>query len=208
MTIFTNPVLHMIPQHHVEGALAAIENNGLVLCPTDTLWSIACNANDPVAVVRLLRLKPNTHPNNFELLVDSIEMLRDYVEHLHPRVETLLSYHMRPLTVVFEKARNLPDKILNVDGSIAVRIVQDDFCRNLISNLKAPLVSTFAHLDEAPMPTHFGAISSAVIEAVDYVVRYRQNDKSHGQPSVMVRLLVASHTCTKECLFTFSLTQF
>ena len=189
MTIFTNPVLHMIPQHHVEGALAAIENNGLVLCPTDTLWSIACDATDPVAVLRLLRLKPNTHANSFEILVDSIEMLREYVEHLHPRVETLLSYHTRPLTVVYDKARNLPEKIQNPDGSIAVRIAQDEFCRDLISNLKHPLVSTYAHLESTPMPTHFGAVSSAVIEAVDYVVRYRQNDKSHGQPSVMVRLL-------------------
>ncbi len=189
MTIFTNPVLHMIPQHHIEGALAAIENNGLVLCPTDTLWSMACNANDPVAVLRLLRLKPNTRANSFEILVNSIEMLKEYVEHLHPRVETLLSYHIRPLTVVFEKARNLPEKILNPDGSIPVRVVQDEFCRELIAGLKHPLVSTFAHLEDAPMPTHFGAISSAVIEAVDYVVRYRQNDKAHGQPSVMVRLL-------------------
>ncbi|MDZ4678949.1 MAG: Sua5/YciO/YrdC/YwlC family protein [Saprospiraceae bacterium] len=189
MTIFTNPVLYMIPPHHVEGALAAIENNGLVLCPTDTLWSIACDATDPVAVLRLLRLKPNAYANSFEILVDSIEMLRQYVEHLHPRVETLLSYHIRPLTVVFDKARNLPEKIQNPDGSVAVRIAQDEFCRDLIGNLKHPLVCTYAHLESTPMPTHFGAVSSAVIEAVDYVVRYRQNDKSHGQPSVMVRLL-------------------
>jgi L-threonylcarbamoyladenylate synthase len=189
MTTFTNAGLRMISQHHIGGALTVIENNGLILCPTDTLWSIACDATDPVAILRLLRLKPNTHANTFEILVDSIEMLKEYVEHLHPRVETLLSYHIRPLTVVFDKSRNLPEPILNFDGSIGVRIVQDDFCRNLINEMNHPLVATFAHLNGNPLPVHFGAVSSDVIEAVDFVVRYRQNDKVHGQPSVMVRLL-------------------
>ncbi|MCB0571964.1 MAG: Sua5/YciO/YrdC/YwlC family protein [Phaeodactylibacter sp.] len=188
MTTFTNERATMVQNYDLDNALAVLHQGGLILYPTDTVWSIGCDATQPVAVSRLLQLKRADSASGMEILVNSLEMLRQYVGHLHPRIETLLLYHVRPLTVRYEKGRNLPGILLDTDGSVSIRLVQDAYCAGLIENLGRPLVATPADLRKGYFPINFGAISSDVIERVDYVARHRRSDKSPAQPSVMVQL--------------------
>ncbi len=188
MTTTTNEIAQMVQNYDLEGALSTLSQGGLLLYPTDTLWSIGCDATNPGAIDRLLQVKPTNTNTPLEILVDSIQMLKQYVDHLHPRIETLLYYHVRPLTVICRKARNLPTNLLPPDGRIAIRMVQDDFCRALIQTYGSPLVATYATLNEQYYPSTFGAVSSEVIQAVDYVVNHRRTEKIPGEPSVMVSL--------------------
>lgn len=178
----------MVQNYNLEGALDVLERGGLMLYPTDTIWSIGCDATNPLAIEQLLRLKRPNQPDCLEVLVDSVEMLRNFVAHLHPRIETLLAYHIRPLTIIFDEAQNLPSNLLNNDGSVALRMVQEDYCRKLIAAFGKPLVATYACVGCNSFPANFGAVSSEIIQGVDFVSRHRQHEKLIGQPSVMVRL--------------------
>ncbi|MCB0586835.1 MAG: hypothetical protein KDD06_16125, partial [Phaeodactylibacter sp.] len=71
---------------------------------------------------------------------------------------------------------------------VAIRLAQDEYCRQLITRLGKPVVATEADLRLGYYPDSFGAISSDVIERVDYVSKYRRSDKIPAQPSVMARL--------------------
>lgn len=188
MTTYTKEKLRMVQEYDIKGALMTLQQGGILLFPTDTVWSIGCDVTQTQAVEKVCNLKQKPTARGFELLVDSIQMLRDYVVHLHPKIETLLLYHARPLTVVFDKARNLPANALAPDGSIAIRVIQDEFCRSLITELGKPLLATFASMHEGTFPVNFGGISSEVIEKSDFVVKYRQNEKGMGEPSVMIKL--------------------
>jgi L-threonylcarbamoyladenylate synthase len=115
-------------------------------------------------------------------------MLKKYVREIPPRIETLLYYHSRPLTMVFEDARNLPGNLIAADNTIAIRIAQDEFCQELIGSFGFPLVATSANISGEPFPTNFGEISSDVIKGVDYIVKIRRHDKTMGQPSVIAKL--------------------
>lgn len=161
-------------------------NGDIILFPTDTIWGIGCDATDPVSVQRIYNLKKRTPDKPYVLLVDSIEMIKNYVHSVHPRIETLLGYHTRPLTVVYPGAKNLPDISVAQDGSVAIRIVQDAFCRALIRAVGRPLVATSANVSNQPFPGNFGEISSEILSGVDQVVRLRQDEKSLGKPSVMI----------------------
>lgn len=178
----------MVQNYDLESALETLGKGGLILYPTDTVWSIGCDATSPRAVGRVRQLKNTDDALGLEILVSSIDMLRRYVAHLHPRIETLLLYHLRPLTVVYEQGRNLPQSVLGEDGRVAIRLVQDDYCRQLIDALGKPLVATEADLRPGYFPDSFGGISSDVVEKVDYVARHRRADKSPNQPSVMAQL--------------------
>ncbi len=180
----------MVQNYDLDKALDTLRSGGLILYPTDTVWSIGCDATNPRAVGRIRQLKDTGNTLGLEILVNSIDMLRHYVAHLHPRIETLLIYHLRPLTVLYERGRNLPNSILSEDGQVAIRLVQDDYCRELIGCLGKPLVATAADLRESYYPDNFGAISSDVVERVDYVSRHRRNDKGRSRPSVVARLSV------------------
>ena len=185
----TNATACMVQDYDLEGAIASLRSGDLILYPTDTIWSIGCDATNTRAIERIIKLKRAASASlHFEILVDSLQMLKHYVNHLHPRLETLLVYHVRPLTVVLDQARNLPANLITNDGSIAIRVVQDQYCRELIKAFGHPIVATFANVIDDPIPAHFGAISSEILQGVDYVSKFRQHEKNHGQPSVMVRL--------------------
>lgn len=188
MTTYTNEKIRMVQEYDLKGALATLQDGGVILYPTDTIWSIGCDATNPQAIEKVYNIKQKATAKSFEILVDSIQMLRNYVEHLHPKIETLLVYHMRPLTVVFDRPRNIAENARATDGTVAIRIAQDEFCRSLIADFGKPILASFASVGDMTFPTNFGAISSEIIEGVDFVVKYRQNEKAINEPSVMVKL--------------------
>jgi L-threonylcarbamoyladenylate synthase len=188
MMTFANEIKGIASYEQVEEAIATLQTGGLLLYPTDTLWSIGCDATDPVALERICNLRGHKSTDDFEILVDSIAMLRRYIHQIHPKLETLLIYHTRPLTILFEEGRNLPERLLRPDGSVAIRLVQDDFCRALIAAYSRPLIAVNACKHGHPYPPSFGAVSSAVLEGVECVIKYRQEDGEDGEPSVMVQL--------------------
>lgn len=188
MLTFTNLNTPMVQNYDAEPILTTLENGGLLLYPTDTIWAIGCDATNEEAINRVLALKQWDYSEPFVLLVSSIEMLKDYVERIHPRVETLLVFHERPLTIIYDRAKQLPKNALAMDGSVALRVTKDEFCRSLIENFGKPLVATAACIAGVPFPGHFGEISSAVIEGIDLVVKHRQLDKNMRERSVVARL--------------------
>jgi len=165
-----------------------LTDSGLILYPTDTVWGIGCNACDPVAVERVFQLKERDRSQKFVLLVHNMDMLRQYVKEVHPRLDTLLSFHERPLTVVYNRAKNLPNNAVADDGSIAIRVVRDPFCKALIGTFGKPLIATTANVSDTPCSTHFGEISSTILQGVDYVARHRQHEKTPSEPSIIVRV--------------------
>ena len=173
----------------INQAVEVLQKSGLLLYPTDTIWGIGCDATDPVAVARVFSLKKQAASNPLVILVDSKQMLKQYVEHVHPRIDTLLAYHKRPLTVIYPKAKQLPDNLIARDKSVAIRVVQDQFCQEMIRQFGKPIVATSANINNEPFPENFGSISSEVIKGIDFVVRHRQMEKTPNQPSVMVRIL-------------------
>ena len=179
----------MFENEKIEEILTVLNNSGVILLPTDTIWGLSADISNDLAIEKIITIKKRKPEKGFICLVDSLEMLKLYVGKLHPRVETLLHYHNRPLTVIYD-APILPvsPHVCAPDGSIAFRIVQDHFCANLIKLFGKPIVSTSANISNAPFPTGFGSISSEILEQVDMVVRYKQHTKEVVMPSTIVRL--------------------
>jgi L-threonylcarbamoyladenylate synthase len=177
----------MFGKDNLETITTTLENSGLILYPTDTIWGIGCDATNEDAVQRIFDLKERPYDKPFVLLVNSIEMLKNYVEHVHPRIETLLMHHLQPLTMIYDRAKNLPPISHDKNGSVAIRVVQDSFCKELIGQFGKPLIASSANINDKPFPANFGGISSDVITGVDYVVKWKQSEKKLGQPSVIAK---------------------
>lgn len=162
----------------IHSAVEALNKGKLILYPTDTVWGIGCDAGNDEAVRAIYALKHREVSQPLIVLVSSIDMLLDYTESIHPRVQTLLNYHERPLTVVYPEVRNLAPSLNQGGASVGIRVVQDDFCKALIDEFGLPIVSTSANVVGDPFPRCFGEISSDVISGVDYVCKYRQYEKA------------------------------
>ncbi len=156
----------------------------IILYPTDTIWGLGCDINCLEAIYRIYDIKKRPLNKPFIILVSGLDMLKKYVMEIHPRVETLLLYHKRPLTIIYKKARNVPD-ILTKNGSIAIRIVKDPVIAGLIHEYGSPIVSTSANIADDPSPTNFKSISDKIKKSVDYIFKYKQNDLEDAPPSVI-----------------------
>lgn len=189
MLMSTNVRKSMVPDYPLDDALSSLRSSGLILFPTDTLWSIGADAKDPVAILRLLRLYHLVEsPHPVEILVSSLEMLKQYVPGLHPKLETLLLYHVQPLAIQVSRVDLLPVQLREAEVPVAFRLVQDNYCRQLIESFGHPIASIFATFDGKRLPAHFGNINSDVVTATDLVVGLDVPAKKTGQPSVMIRL--------------------
>ncbi|MCI1266862.1 MAG: Sua5/YciO/YrdC/YwlC family protein [Saprospiraceae bacterium] len=159
----------------------------VILYPTDTVWGMGCLVNNVAGIDRITQLKNRTPDKSFIILVNSVQMLKHYVVSVHPRIETLLSYHSQPLTIIYPKAKNLPHNVMAQDGSIAIRICGDPFCNQLIGQVNQAIISTSANKTGEPTPLNFNQISEDVKSSVDYIVRYGQSDSEVREPSVIAR---------------------
>ena len=173
-----------------------LDKGKIILYPTDTIWGIGCDATNESAINRLYHIKNRDFSKPLIILVNSIEMIKDYVVDLHPRIETLLTLHNRPLTLVHPKSKNLPSVLSGGSSSIGIRIAQDLFCQELISAFGKPIVSSSGNMSDQPFPRNFGEISSEIIKQADYVVKFRQEDKTLAEPSV-----VATYDSSGELVF-------
>lgn len=171
-----------------EELLKTLRADGLILFPSDTVWAIGCDATNSAAIRRLYALKNRAPEVPFILLVDSIDMLKQYVGHVHPRIETLLYFHQRPLTIIYDQPCNLPAEAIAADGTVAIRVVQDEYCKSVIQALGKPVVATTACKESAPVPHYFGEIQSDILEGVDWVARHRRKERHFEDLSVIARL--------------------
>ena len=167
--------------------IAALQDGQTILYPTDTVWGIGCDATQDEAVERVLAIKERPRGQGLIVLVSSVEMLKRYVAELHPRLQTVLDLHARPLTMIYPEVTGLSPAVAARDGSVAIRIAKDRYVSALLERLGRPVVSTSANKAGAETPTHFGDIPSDILSSVDHVVKYRQRDRTAGRPSVIAR---------------------
>jgi L-threonylcarbamoyladenylate synthase len=172
----------------VARALKVLQDGGIILYPTDTIWGIGCDAGNTEAVKKIYALKQRDEAKSMIILLDTDNKLQSYVSHVPDIAYDLMEYAENPLTLVMPGAKNISPALINEDGSIGIRVPKHDFCTQLIQRLRKPLVSTSANISGQPSPKNFGEVSADILEGVDYVVDLEQHDLSPKTPSTIMRL--------------------
>ncbi len=172
----------------VKKSLAVLKNGGVILYPTDTVWGLGCDATNPEAVRKIYEIKKRADSKTMILLVDLEARLSTYVKEIPEQAWPLIEFTDKPLTIVYDGARNLPPELIAEDGSIAIRVTNDEFCKNLIGVLRKPLVSTSANISGSPTPAIYQEVSEEIRSSVDYVVNWRKDDRQRHAPSSIIKL--------------------
>ncbi|MEZ4949086.1 MAG: Sua5/YciO/YrdC/YwlC family protein [Saprospiraceae bacterium] len=178
-------MLDMHPE--MDKALETLKNQGIILFPTDTIWGLGCDATNSSAVEKIIEIKKNQPGTGCVVLVDSMQMLKGYIRNLHPRIETLLLFHTRPVTIVYDDPCGIaPEACIKM--AVWQSVLPGILLRELIQKLGKPIVAAAAAVEGEPLPAYFGAVRSDVIMGVDHVVRYRQKDRPIGEASVIMKM--------------------
>jgi sua5/yciO/yrdC/ywlC family protein len=170
----------------VKLTLPFLQENKVILYPTDTIWGLGCDAYSYQGIERIRQIKRRDINKNFILLVSSLGMLKQYVK-IPSEIVFFLKSQTRPTSVIYQEVCNsyLP---LAKDNSLAFRIVQDEFCRELIKAFGKPIISTSANISGEPSPMTFSQISEEIKNLVDYIVPYHQQNQEGKAPSQLVKI--------------------
>jgi len=179
----------------IESCLTILESGGLILYPTDTIWGIGCDATNEAAVEKIFTLKKRIETKALIVLIADERSLLQYVASPHIEVFDYIAGVSKPTTIIYDNAIGLAANLIAEDGSVGIRICADEFCKHLIKRFRKPIVSTSANVSGFPPPKVFSDIDIAIKQGVDYVVHYRQDDRTPVEPSAVVK-------CGKDGRFT------
>ena len=172
----------------IKKACEVLSAGGIILYPTDTIWGIGCDATNEKAVQRVYELKRRSDNKAMLVLLDSDAKLDRYVSDVPDIAWDLIRLADKPLTIIYSNAKNLAPNLLAEDGSVGIRVTKEEFSQKLCERFRRPLVSTSANVSGEPSPANFGEISETIKKGVDYIVGYRQEDKTPAEPSHIIKL--------------------
>lgn len=172
----------------IKKATEVLKNGGVILYPTDTIWGIGCDATNEEAVKRVYEIKQRSDSKSMLVLLDNPVKIQSFVEEMPDIAWDLIELTDKPLTIIYDDARHLAPNLIAEDGSIGIRITDEEFSMKLCQQFRKPIVSTSANISGTTAPALFREISEDIIEAVDYVVEYRQNDNQKSKPSSIMKI--------------------
>ena len=185
----TNKVGHLSEyRDDIRQAIDVMNKGGVILYPTDTIWGLGCDATNPEAVKRIYEIKRRNDSKALITLVDSEAKIPFYVTEMPEVAWDLLEVAERPLTLIYDGARNLAPNLLSEDGSVGIRVTHEEFSKNLCMRMKRAIVSTSANISGEPAPQNFSEISQEILDAVDYVCTSRRDEKQKAQASNIIKI--------------------
>lgn len=172
----------------IKKANEVLQSGGVILYPTDTIWGIGCDATNADAVKRVYAIKQRSDSKSMLVLLDNPVKLNYYVGDTPDIAMDLIDLSEKPLTIIFSGARNVAENLIAEDGSLGIRITNEEFSRNLCRQFRKPIVSTSANISGEKAPATFQEISDKIKQSVDYIVEYRQKEQAKNNASSIVKL--------------------
>lgn len=172
----------------IKEACRVMREGGVILYPTDTIWGIGCDATNEEAVRRVYQIKQRADSKAMLVLVDSAVKVDFYVQDVPEVAWDLIEVADKPLTIIYSGARNLAPNLLAADGSVGIRVTNEEFSKRLCQQFRKAIVSTSANVSGQPSPGCFAEISEEIKSAVDYIVKARRDEPAGSKPSGIIKL--------------------
>lgn len=172
----------------IRKACEVMQKGGVILYPTDTVWGIGCDATNAEAVRRVYDIKRREDSKSMLVLVDSEAKVEFYVKEVPAVAWDLIELSDKPLTIIYDGARNLAPNLIAADGSVGIRVTREEFSRTLCARFRKAIVSTSANISGEPSAATFADITPEILNAVDYVVGCRQDEQGGAKPSSIIKL--------------------
>lgn len=155
---------------NIEKICEVINNGGLVITPTDTIYGIMADAMNEDAVRRVYDVKKRGYNKPLIVLMDSFEMVEEYTEELSEMEKKLMNKFWPGLvTFILKKNDKISDLITSGNDTVGVRIPDNNDLLEIIRRLKRPVVSTSANITETPVITCTKMLEADIISNVSYI---------------------------------------
>ena len=148
-----------------------LKNGGLVGIPTETVYGLAANALDSVAVSNIFKAKGRLQDNPLIVHISRMEMINGLVTEIPEKaVECAKRFWPGPLTMIMKKSDSIPYNVSAGLDTVAIRMPKSQTARDIISACGLPLAAPSANLSGAPSPTTAERVVEDMDGKIDAVV--------------------------------------
>ena len=170
----------------IKNCVNVLKKGGIILYPTDTVWGIGCDATNDIAVKKIYELKKRSKSKALIILISEYESLYRLVDQVSPNAYKYINSSI-PTTVIFDNVKNISKFAIATNGSAAIRLPKDDFCKKIIDRLGKPIVSTSANISGDQNPKTFDEIDITLKDNVNYIVNLRHSEIME-KPSSIIKI--------------------
>lgn len=168
----------------IEEAVQVLQNGGVLIYPTDTLYGIGGDATSEAVVKKIHKIKKINQKKPLSVMVADLDMVKEYCE-VGKNEEIELAKLPGPYTFIF---RQKPNKIAASNGKkLGIRMPDNEFCRMLCQRFKKPIVTTSANITKQKPPTAIEEVSKSILESVDLVIDGGKT--KYKKPSTIIDLV-------------------
>ena len=175
-----------------EGSLDVIssilQNGGLVVFPTETVYGIGADAFNVSAVKKIFVAKGRASDNPLIAHISKISMLDRLTDNITPEAKSLMSaFWPGPLTIVFDKLPSVPYEVTGGLETVAVRMPSNKIANLIIDKCNTPIVAPSANISGKPSGTNIEDIYLELNDKVDIIVDGGHTDV--GIESTVVKIV-------------------
>jgi len=160
-------------------------DGGVIAYPTESVFGLGCDPSNEQAITKILEIKKRTLEMGFVLLTPNIEIVSDWVNMSNKQLKIFSSSSKRPTTYIVPASVAAP-KWLAVKNTLAIRLSNDLFIKNICGLLGLPIVSTSANLHGENPCKSAEEVQKIMGSQLDYIV-FKQTGPFNN-PSTIVDL--------------------
>ncbi len=158
-------------------AVEILKKGGVIVYPTETCYGLGADATNYDAIMKVFRIKQRPITQPISVIVDSLDMIKEYAV-ITPEVEELVEKYMPgPLTLVV-KNKKFPKILCGGGFKIGFRIPDHIIAYELVKTFGKPITATSANIHGQPNP-----YKPPRLEGVDFVIDY--GELPHQKPSTV-----------------------
>lgn len=157
----------------VEDAVKILNQGGIIIFPTDTVFGIGCRIDRKEAIEKLFKLRRRPKDQAVPVLVSNIKMAQDYVYDISEEVKEKLIDKFWPgaLTIILKaKQEMVPDLVRGGGENIGLRMPNNNTLINIIESTKVPILGPSANFHGEKTPYEYKDLDKKLLKLVDYVV--------------------------------------
>lgn len=135
-----------IDENELKNTINVINNGGIVIFPTDTVYGIASNIDDEKAISNLFELKGRNDNKPICVLTSSVNKIEKVAYIKNKELELITKYMPGALTIILDKKEDISNRLTSNLQTIGVRIPNNEIALNILKYIEKPLATTSANL--------------------------------------------------------------
>lgn len=130
--------------------IECFNDGGLVIYPTDTVYTLGCDILSKTGIERVARIK-NIKPEkaDFSFVFYDLSHISEYTKQFDTQTFKLLKRHLPgPFTFILEANKSIPKLFQNKKKTLGIRVPNNSICSQILQQLERPIISSSIRDDD------------------------------------------------------------